>query len=305
MQLHARERDGAPIGAAGDGEQKRGSNDDDDADAPGRQSGRGRHRAGAAPGNGPVGPLARLEPAGEVPLHLQLRCALDRAVDESGLAHGARIWSESELMRHYGVSRHVVRQALNQLVLEGRLSVRKGAGYFVNRRRVVADLRSVATATGTAVGAGELETELLDAGVGPTVDADEADLVARRQRSRVHRVRMVGRVEGEPVALLSAAFPAALAKVLSRRAVAGEGVLPALTAHGSRPRHAALRLEVTFASGAEGGLLEVAEGAPLVLVRSRLCGEGGELVAVTRQLYRSDRFQFRYAVDLGDPWSGR
>jgi GntR family transcriptional regulator len=199
----------------------------------------------------------------------------------------------------------VVRQTLNQLVLEGRLSVRKGAGYFVNRRRMVADLRSVATATGTAVGAGELETEVLDAGVGPTVDAEEADLVPHRHRSRVHRVRMIGRVDGEPVALLSAAFPAALAKVLSRRAVAGVGVLPALAAHGSRPRHAELRLEVTFASGAEGGLLEVAEGAPLVLVRSRLCGQDGELLAVTRQLYRSDRFQFGYAVDLGaGPWSG-
>jgi GntR family transcriptional regulator len=259
-------------------------------------------RAGAAAavpeprrGDAPAGPLAHLEPAGEVPLHLQLRSALDRAVDEAALEHGARIWSESQLMRTYGVSRHVVRQALNQLVLEGRLSVRKGAGYFVNRRRVLAELRSVATAGG----AGELETELLDAALGPTLDAEEADLVPRRHRPRVHRVRMVGRVEGEPVALLSAAFPAALAKVLSRRALAGEGVWPTLAAHGSRPRGAALRLEVTFASGPESGLLGVAEGAPLVLVRSRVCSEAGELVAVTRQLYRTDRFQFGYVVEFG------
>lgn len=248
--------------------------------------------------DGLVESLADLESAGEVPLHLQLRSVLDRAVDESGLAHGERIWSESQLMRRYDVSRHVVRQALNQLVLEGRLSVRKGAGYFVNRRRMVEDLRSVAAATGTAIGAEEFETELLEVGVGPTADAEEADLVPRRHRPRVHRVRMVGRVEGEPVALLSAAFPAALSKVLSRRAVAGEGVLPALVAHGHRPRHADLRLEVTFASGAEGGLLEVAEGAPLVMIRSRLCSQAGELLAVTRQLYRTDRFRFAYAADV-------
>jgi GntR family transcriptional regulator len=199
-------------------------------------------------------------------------------------------------MRRYDVSRHVVRQALNQLVLEGRLSVRKGAGYFVNRRRMVEDLRSVAAATGVASGADEFEAELLEVGIGPTADAEEADLVPRRHRPRVHRVRMVERVEGEPVALLSAAFPVALSRVLSRRAVAGEGVLPTLVAHGHRPRHAELRLEVTFASGAEGGLLEVAEGAPLVLVRSRLCSDAGELLAVTRQLYRTDRFRFAYAA---------
>jgi GntR family transcriptional regulator len=259
--------------------------------------------------DGLVGSPADLQPAGEVPLHLQLHTVLDRAVDASGLAHGERIWSESQLMRHYNVSRHVVRQALNQLVLEGRLSVRKGAGYFVNRRWMVEDLRSVEAATGTAIGGviggEELETELLEIGVGPTADADEAALVPRRQRPRVHRVRMVGRVEGEPVALLSAAFPAAMSKVLSRRAVIGEGVLPALAARGHRPRHADLQLEVSFASGAEGGLLGVAEGAPLMMIRSRLCGEAGELLAVSRQLYRTDRFRFAYGTDVEAPaWPG-
>ena len=60
--------------------------------------------------DGLVDSLADLESAGEVPLHLQLRSVLDRAVDESDLAHGERIWSESQLMRRYDVSRHVVRQ---------------------------------------------------------------------------------------------------------------------------------------------------------------------------------------------------
>ncbi len=268
-------------------------------------------RAGAAVAepephdDGLVGSPADLKPADEVPLHLQLRSVLDRAVDDSGLAHGERIWSESQLTGHYNVSRHVVRQALNQLVLEGRLSVRKGAGYFVNRRRMVEDLRSAAAATGTAIGAEEFETELIEIGIGPTVDAEEADLVPRRHRPRVHRVCMIGRVEGEPVALLSTAFPAAMSKVLSRRAVAGAGVLPTLAAHGYRPRHADLRLEVTFASGLEGGLLEVVEGAPLMMIRSRVCSDAGELLAVTRQLYRTDRFRFAYGADVdGWAWPG-
>jgi GntR family transcriptional regulator len=251
-----------------------------------------------------VGSLSALQPTGEVPLHLQLRSALDHAVDASGLAHGERIWSESQLMRHYNVSRHVVRQALNQLVLEGRLSVRKGAGYFVNRRRVVKDLQAVVAAAAQATGPGTYEVELLDAGVGPTLDAEEADLVPPRHRPRVHRVRRIARIDGEPVALLTAAFPAALAKVLPRRVVADGQVLPALVEHGSRPKRVDLRLEVTFASGGDSVPLEVAEGAPLVMIRSRLCAESGELVAVTRQLYRSDRFQFAYAADLGaDGWA--
>jgi len=251
-----------------------------------------------------AGVLAPLQPAGEVPLHLQLRNALDQAVDAVGLAHGERIWSESRLMRHYGVSRHVVRQALNQLVLEGRLSVRKGAGYFVNRRRVVKDLQAVLAATGQAIGAERYETELLDAGLGPLLDPEEADLVPRRHRPRVHRVRRLARVDDEPVALLTAAYPAAMARVLTRRVVASGGEPAALAQHGSWPQHADLLVGVTFASGAESVLLDVVEGAPLVAIRSRVRTEAGDLLALTRQVYRGDRFQFMYSADLGaDGWA--
>lgn len=250
-----------------------------------------------------VDSLAALQPAGEAPLHLQLRSVLDAAVDASGLAHGERIWSESQLMRRYGVSRHVVRQALNQLVLEGRLSVRKGAGYFVNRRRVVKNLQAI-TPDGRGIRGGALATELLDLGIGPTLEPEEGDLVPHRHRPRVHRVRRLGRIDGEPVALMTTAFPVALAKLVTRRVVAEGAVHSVLAEHGLRPGHVDLTLGVTFASGPESELLEVADGAPLVLIRSRLCSEGGELIAVTRQLYRSDRFEFSYAADVGpDGWA--
>ena len=241
-----------------------------------------------------LGSLTALQPAGDTPLHLQLRSVLDLAIAASGLAHGERIWSESQLMRHYEVSRHVVRQALNQLVLEGRLSVRKGAGYFVNRRRVVKHLPAGA---GDPAGTPEpFAVELLDVGVG-AAEGDEEALAARRHRPRVHRVRRLGRMDGEPVALLTGAYPTSLARVLTRHAVAAGGVHGTLAAHGRRPAHSDVVLSMTFASGAEAALLDVAEGAPLVCIRTRSRAEGGELVEVTRELYRSDRFEFSYSAD--------
>jgi hypothetical protein len=48
---------------------------------------------------------------------------------------------------------------------------------------------------------------------------------------------MVARVEDEPVALLSAAFPVALSKVLAAGRWPARA-LPALIAHGHRPRQA-------------------------------------------------------------------
>ncbi len=257
-------------------------------------------------GDGP-GPLPALEPDGDVPLHLRLRGVLDGAVAGSGLDHGERIWSESQLVRHYQVSRHVVRQALNQLVLEGRLSVRKGAGYYVNRRRVVKHL-----AAGSGPAAEPFAVELLGVGAG-TAEAGEEALAGEeapapgRRRPRVHRVRRLGRMDGEPVALLTGAYPPSLARVLTRRAVAADGVHGTLAAHGRRPVHTDLALSVAFASAAEAALLEVAEGAPLVCLRGRARAGDGELVEVTRELYRSDRFEFSYSAGAGpaDPGGSR
>jgi GntR family transcriptional regulator len=190
----------------------------------------------------------------------------------------------------------VVRQALNQLVLEGRLSVRKGAGYFVNRLRVVKHLPVVSSLTADLAATGEpFSVDLLDVGPAPAMDDEEAELAARRRRPRVHRVRGIGRLDGEPVALLTGAYPTSMSRVLNRHAVATVGVHQALAAHGKTPHQADVMLAVSFASAEESMLLEVSEGSSFVCIRSRMRTAGGELIEVTRELYRSDRFEFSYS----------
>lgn len=246
----------------------------------------------------PVDSLTALSTAGAGPLHLQLRSVLDGAVDSAGLAHGTRIWSESQLMRHYGVSRHVVRQALNQLVLEGRLTVRKGAGYFVNRRRVFKHLPVVSSLSADLAATGEpFSVELLDVGPGPALDEEEAALAARRTHPRVHRIRGIGRLDGEPVAMLTGAYPVSLARVLNRRAVLSAGVHQTLADHGRAPYRADVVLTVSFGTAEECVLLEVPEGTSFVCIRSRMRTEAGELIEVTRELYRTDRFEFTYGSE--------
>lgn len=258
-------------------------------------------RADEAPPYAPPSPrrrdlpagVAALEPAGEAPLHLQLRGALIDAVASAGLGHGDRVWSENQLMRHYGVSRHVVRQALNQLVLEGRLSVRKGAGYFVNRRRVVKNLRTVSGITAELAASGEpYSVELLGVGTGPAEDDLERELAGAS--GRVHRVRRLGRLDGEPVALLDGAYSTSLRRVLTAAAINRGGVYQVLAGNGLQPARADVTLSVGFAGAGDRLPLEVAEGTPLVCVRARMRTGSGTLIEVTRELYRSDRFEFSY-----------
>ena len=56
---------------------------------------------------------------------------------------------------------------------------------------------------------------------------------------------------------------------------------------------------VTFSSAEESLLLEVSEGTPLVCIRCRMRTEAGESIEVTRELYRSDRFEFSYSAEAG------
>jgi DNA-binding GntR family transcriptional regulator len=106
-------------------------------------------------------------------------------------------------------------------------------------------------------------------------------------------------MDGEPVALLVGAYPTATARVLTRQAVASTGVYRTLREHGQHPFHADVVLTVSFASAEESLLLEVSEGTPLVCLRCRMRTEAGDLMEVTRELYRSDRFEFSYSAEAG------
>jgi GntR family transcriptional regulator len=244
--------------------------------------------------------LPGAEPSGsEPPLHVRLKNAIEQAIDRSGLGHGERIWTENQLMRRYGVSRYVVRQALNHLVLEGRLSVRKGSGYFINRRRVRKHLPVISSFTADLAASGErYSVELLEVGMAAATGEAEHELAAVPGRPRVHRVRRIGRLDDEAVALLDGAYPTAMAKVLTRRAVASDGVYATLKRHGRHPHHAEVVLGVGFVSGREAELLEVGDGTAVVRIVCRMFTEHGELIEVTRELYRTDRFEFGYSAGL-------
>ena len=81
-----------------------------------------------------------LRPAGadegrSVPLWSQVKSALLDMIHGQQLSENARLPSESELCERFGVSRTVVREAMNQLVFERVIYKLQGKGAFVLGRR--------------------------------------------------------------------------------------------------------------------------------------------------------------------------
>src|ERR671915_1617105 len=91
----------------------------------------------SATDKGTVDTLDRHDPT---PLHRQLKWLIRRGIDDGKLRAGDRLPSENDFARAYGVSRHLVRQALLGLVAEGKVVARQGYGYSVNARRIRREL---------------------------------------------------------------------------------------------------------------------------------------------------------------------
>src|SRR6185503_9261035 len=69
---------------------------------------------------------------GQGPRYAQITRALRRMIQEGVLPFDARLPPTRELARDFGCSRNIVLLAYEQLVLEGYLVTRQGAGTFVS-----------------------------------------------------------------------------------------------------------------------------------------------------------------------------
>jgi GntR family transcriptional regulator len=73
----------------------------------------------------------QVDRASPLPLHYQLQHQLRVAIEGGRLVAGDALPTEHALMAQTGVSRHTLRQAIDELVREGRLVRQRGRGTFV------------------------------------------------------------------------------------------------------------------------------------------------------------------------------
>ncbi|SNV17836.1 HTH-type transcriptional repressor yvoA [Dermatophilus congolensis] len=207
------------------------------------------------------------------------------------LVAGDAIPGERELAQLFGTSRTTVRQAIAELVVEGRLQRRQGRGTFVSPPKVMRvrqltsfseDLRSEGSMPGAVIVAvGEVAAQ-----------GEVCEQLGVASGAPVMRVERVRTAAGQPLAHETAFLPGPLPGL--GEALEGGGSLY-LTLEERFSRVIATVedvVETSFASPREADLLTVETGSPLLLVHRTGWGADGAPVEWTRSVFRGDRFRY-------------
>ena len=205
---------------------------------------------------------------------------------------GSPVPPERELARSYGTSRTTVRQALAELVVEGRLLRMQGKGTFVAVPKVAQLLELASYTEGMRAHGLHPETRILDIGY---VSADEQlsallDIRAGGRVLRVHRLRLA---DGEPMSIDTSHLPARRFPGLRRQLERQLSLYETLrVAYGIQLAEAEETIETVLADPHDARLLEVDPGIPLLLLSRHAIDSTGQPVEWAQSWYRGDRYKF-------------
>jgi len=210
----------------------------------------------------------------------------------SAMSPGSPVPPERELAKRYGTSRTTVRQALAELVVEGRLLRMQGKGTFVAKPKVAQILELASYTEGMRQHGLHPQTKILDIGY-VTADEQLAGLLSVRPGGRVLRIHRLRLADGEPMSIDMSHLPArrfpGLRRQLERHASLYETLR---TGYGIQLAEAEETIETVLADPHDARLLGVDPGIPLLLLSRHAIDSTGQPVEWAQSWYRGDRYKF-------------
>ena len=225
-----------------------------------------------------------------------IRTALEEIIDD--LIEGDAFPPERELAMRFGVARETLRQAVHELLVEGRIE-RRGRGTVVSKPKLVQPL-SLRSYTEGALRMGRKPGRLLvtweDVEATPELTAalDVADGAA------VMHLERVLLADGQRIGLESTYLPKHRFGQFTETFDPTTSLYAAIRSTGVEFGSAVERVETVLASPREAGLLESTTAMPMLRLHRRSLDTEDRPIEVVRSLYRGDRVAFEALLNDRD-----
>ncbi|MHB0874692.1 MAG: GntR family transcriptional regulator [Anaerolineae bacterium] len=242
--------------------------------------------------------LSPIQQNSPIPYYAQIKEALRQSIETGEWKPGDQLASEPDLCRTFGVSRIVIRQALNEMAYEGVVVRRKGKGTYVAEPKIVEGL--VQELTG-------FHQDMTNRGYKPTTQVLGQAVVAATPAVAGHlrvdpgtpvvqldRLRFVS---GEPIVLVATCLPSRLVPGLETLELATSSLYALLEQrYGLVIARSHRTIGAVAANSREALLLQVEKGAPMIQLESVSYLADGTPLEYYQALHRADRSTFE--VDL-------
>ena len=229
-----------------------------------------------------------------IPYYIQVRDALQDQIEQARWQPGDQLPGEPELCRLFGVSRPVIRQALQEMESRGLVKRQKGKGTFVAEPKLLESL--VQSLTGfyqDMVARGHTPvTQVLKHQV-VRASARVASLLHLHAGDAVIEIERLRFIDDEPIMLATTYLPHALCPKLVDADLTSRSLYEFLeTECGMGIARGRRTVEAVLANEYESSLLQVKQGAPLLLLNSVSYLEDGTPIEYYHAHHRGDRARF-------------
>lgn len=217
----------------------------------------------------------------------------------AGLQPGTLIPTERALAEKYKTSRTTVRQAISELVAEGKLGRIQGHGTFVAPPKMT-HVRQLTSFSDDARNQGLRPDSKLLGLAAVKADADVAAHLGLDHGESVTRLERIRLIDGEPLAHEVAYLPGKLPRFKANLAKAGSLYAALADIYGVHISDVEDTVETALAGPEDVRLLGIEMGAPLLVVHRLARDAAGAPVEWTRSTFRGDRFRFVSRVKSSD-----
>ena len=233
-----------------------------------------------------------------IPLYYQLKTLLEEYITQEHQNYDEPIPTEMEISKAFGISRPTVRQAINELVVEGRLYRRKSKGTFVMRPKIHQHFLETIQSFNEEMEAKGLEpkTEVIKLTVEVCTE-EVGKLLFLETEDQIIRLERLRYANDDPLVHVVSFLPYHLCQGMIQEDFTKASMYHVLEEKlGLHIDYATRRLEAVLADKHTAKALDIPEGSAIQYIQTVAYLTDGTPIEYSKASYRGDRSHFTFKL---------